>query len=74
MVSPQVFMGGAMALLCCAAFRYDRWFLAETKKGRRLVKAFGEIRAVWIWRMLALLGVIFGVCLATGIVSPLHWD
>lgn len=34
----------------------------------------GETRAVWIWRGFLLIGVVFGVCLATGQINPMSWD
>lgn len=67
-------MGGAVAILCGAAIRYDRWFIANTGKGRRLAETFGESRAVWVWRVALLAGVAFGLLLATGQINPLRWD
>ena len=74
MLNPQSFIGGAVAVLCGAALRYDRWFLEETTKGRRLVKWLGEARAVWVWRFALAVGIAFGVALAGGIVNPLTWE
>lgn len=74
MVNPQLFMGGAVALLCGVALPYDRWFLTETSKGRRLVKWLGESRAIWTWRCMLIVGIAFGLALATGLVNPMSWD
>lgn len=74
MLNPQLFMGGAVAVLCGAALRYDRWFLEETTKGRRLVNWLGETRAVWVCRFALAVGIAFGVALASGIVNPVAWE
>ena len=39
-----------------------------------MAKAFGERKAVWIWRFLLAAGAIFGVCLAVGYISPVTWN
>lgn len=73
MISPQLFMGSAVALLCGVAFPYDRWFLTETTKGRRLVRWLGEPRAILVWRIALMIGIAFGIALACGVVNPLSW-
>ncbi len=65
-------MGSAVAALCGWGLYHDRWFLASTKKGQRLVRWFGEKRAVWVLRALCVLGILFGVFLATGVVNPIN--
>ncbi len=67
-------MGVAVAALCCLGFWRGQWCLTETKKGRRLVDAFGAARALFLWRMILLLGVGFGVALAMGVINPVSWD
>ena len=66
-------MGIAIVLTCLMVLFRDRWFLAETTKGRRLVERFGAERAVWILRALLLLIAIFGGLLARGVIRPIQW-
>ena len=72
-MNEQIFMGSSVALLCITGLWKAQWFLENTRKGQRFVKIFGEERAIWAWRVLLLLGVIFGTLLATGIINPIHW-
>ena len=74
MISPQIFMGIAVAFLCGVAIFNGRWFLTETAKGRRLVSWLGEPRAVLVWRTVLAAGIAFGVSLAAGIVNPVAWE
>lgn len=74
MVNSQVFMGAAIAFICGLGIWRAQWCLAETAKGRRLVDAFGSVRALLMWRMFLLLGVAFGVALAAGFVNPVSWE
>jgi len=74
LVTSQLFIGGAVAILCGIAFRYDQWFIHSTPKGSRLKEMFGEARAVWVWRTILLAGVAFGACLATGMINPMTWN
>jgi hypothetical protein len=74
LVSPQLFIGGAVAILCTAAVGYDQWFVHQTSKGRWMARTFGVRNAVWIWRFLLAAGATFGLCLAFGYVSPMTWN
>ncbi|NQV26685.1 MAG: hypothetical protein HQ518_20215 [Rhodopirellula sp.] len=74
LVSPQVFIGVAIAALSVVGFRCDQWFVHRTTKGQRLKAVFGERKAIWIWRGFLLSGVVFGSCLATGQVNPMTWN
>ena len=74
MISPQLFMGSAVALLCGVAILNGRWFLTETTKGRRLVNWLGEPRAALVWRAVLLIGIAFGISLAMGLVNPVAWE
>lgn len=67
-------MGAAIAFICGLGIWRAQWCLAETAKGRRLVDAFGSVRALLMWRMFLLLGVAFGVALAAGFVNPVSWE
>lgn len=66
-------MGVGVVVLCAAGLWQDRWFLRNTKKGQRLIRWFGEERAVWILRSLLSAGALFGLLLATGIINPVRW-
>ena len=73
-VSSQVFMGAAIAVVCGLGIWQAQWCLAETAKGRRLVDAFGSGRALLVWRLILLLGLAFGAALAAGVVNPVSWE
>lgn len=66
-------MGLAIVLASLLLLIRERWFLAETAKGRRLVKSFGDSRALWILRGLLLAVAAVGALLAGGIIRPVHW-
>lgn len=73
-ISQDTAMGIAIVLTCLMILVRERWFLAETNKGRRLVGRFGPTRAMWILRGLLLTFALFGCCLATGVVRPIQWQ
>jgi hypothetical protein len=66
-------MGMAVALLCATGLWHDRWFLENTGKGQRLVRWLGEANALWTLRGLFVAGILFGVLLAVGIITPIRW-
>ncbi len=72
-LSQDMVMGTAIVLVCLILLFRERWFLAETGKGQRLVRRFGIARAVWILRGLLLVIAILGGLLAGGIVRPIRW-
>ena len=69
----QVFIGVAIALLCLVGLWKDRWFLANTRKGQRLVGWFGEKAAIWGLRFFLALGVLFGIRLSADMIRPVVW-
>lgn len=71
--SQDVVMGTAIVLVCLMLLVRERWFLAETGKGQRLVRRFGMARAVWILRGVLLGIAILGGLLAGGIIRPVQW-
>lgn len=73
MPKDQILMGLAMAMLCLTGLVKDRWLLANTNKGRRLVGWLGETRALWLFRVLMGFGIVFGVLLAGNWIRPVHW-
>ena len=73
MLNEQIFMGSSVALLCVTGLWKAQWFLENTRKGQRIVKIMGEQRAIWFWRVLLILGILFGTSLAAGIINPIQW-
>lgn len=73
MPNEQILMGFAVAALCAAGLWKDRWFLANTKKGRRLAAWLGETKALWVLRGLFGVGILFGLLLAGDVIRPVHW-
>ncbi len=71
--SQDTAMGIAIVFACLMILFRDRWFLAETTKGQRLVQRYGAQRAVWILRGLLLVIAVFGGLLASGVVRPIKW-
>lgn len=69
----QILIGSVTALLCVFGLVKSEWILQNTKKGERLVRWFGETRAIWILRGLLVLGGLFGVLLASNIIKPIQW-
>ena len=73
MPKEQIVIGVVVAVLCTVGLFNDRWFLAETRKGQRLVGWLGEQNALWVLRGLFTLGVAFGALLATDVLGPIRW-
>lgn len=74
MISEQAFIGGATAVLCATGIWHQAWLLEHTKKGRKLVRWFGDEPAQWVLRLLLVFGLGFGVLLAAGVLNPVRWD
>lgn len=72
-VSQDTAMGVAMILFCLMLLFRERWFLAETTKGQRLVQRFGSATAIWILRGCLFAVALLGGLLAVGIVKPIRW-
>ncbi|MBS0206884.1 MAG: hypothetical protein JSS49_28755 [Planctomycetes bacterium] len=72
-VSQDATMGIAIVLACLMILVRERWFLAETSKGRGLVQWCGPTRALWLLRGILLALAAFGGLLASGQVRPLRW-
>ncbi len=71
--SDQVLMGVGVAVVCLAGLVRADWFLAETRKGQRLVRWLGQPWAGRVFRALMGLGIVFGLLLASGVVNPVQW-
>ena len=74
MAAEQVFIGLTTSGLCAVGLAREAWFLSETKKGQRLVRLCGTRNAMWVLRGLFVVGVLFGLALATGVVNPIRWS
>lgn len=72
-LNDRILVGVVTALLCAWGLWAERWFLAETRKGRALVRRFGPERAAWILRALCAAGIVFGTLLAIGVIRPVQW-
>jgi len=72
-LNEQIFIGSSVAVICATGLWKSRWFLENTSKGQRIVKMMGEHRAIWFWRVLLILGILFGTSLAAGIINPIQW-
>jgi len=73
MIPQHVMVGGLMCLLCSLLAIKSQWFLAHTRKGAFLTRQFGDDRAPWVLRGLALGGIVFGLLLALEVVRPIQW-
>lgn len=69
----QLIMGLSVSGVCLAGILKRRWFLLNTRKGRALVTHFGDTNAARVLSVIFLLGALFGVLLATGVVRPISW-
>lgn len=73
MKTEQMVMGALVALLCAAGLWHARWLARETVKGQWLTRRLGADRALWTLRALLVLGITFGILLATNIIRPVRW-
>lgn len=73
MLNEQILIGALIVLLCATGLWHDRWFLENTRKGQRLIRWFGEGKALWVLRAFLGGGVVFGILLAVGIIRPVQW-
>lgn len=67
-------MGSVMAAVCLWGLVKSRWFLAQTPKGQRLQKWFGETYGLLVLRLLLALGTTAGAALAADWIRPLSWE
>ena len=72
-ISQDAAMGIAIVLACLMILVREKWFLAETTKGQRLVRWFGAVRALWILRAVLLTISAVGGLLAGGVIQPIRW-
>ncbi|QDV51461.1 hypothetical protein [Gimesia fumaroli] len=73
-LSENELIGGTVLILSLWGLIKDQWFLANTRKGQRLLEWFGPGRAIWVLRLIFLIGIIFGALLATGLIQPIQWE
>jgi hypothetical protein len=72
-ISQDTAMGVAIVLTALMLLFRERWFLAETTKGQRLVQRFGADTALWVFRGCLFAVALLGGLLAVGIVKPIRW-
>ncbi|MFV0444738.1 MAG: hypothetical protein ACK5Q5_14295 [Planctomycetaceae bacterium] len=70
----QIVIGGMTAAMCLAGLLKETWLLEQTRKGQRLTQWCGVAAAPWVLRGLLMIGVGFGLALATGVINPLRFD
>ncbi len=75
MPSPQhqILMGVSVSCACLAGLIRQRWLLANTSKGQRLVRWCGEPTARYVWGLICVAGIVFGSLLATDVIRPMNW-
>lgn len=69
-MNEQQLIGSVVALLGGVGWYHQRWLLERTPKGRRLVWWFGATGGPWVLRFLLAAVVVFGVLLASDVISP----
>ena len=69
----QIAIGVTVALLCAAGLGSAGWFVRETAKGQWLARRLGDDRALWTFRLLFGLGIVFGLLLAANVIRPVQW-
>lgn len=69
----QILMGIATAAACGWAIAKRRWLLTRTRKGRWLSQRLGREGASRFLVALLAAGVVFGLLLATNVISPVRW-
>jgi hypothetical protein len=69
----QILIGGIFALVCLIVAWNARWMVEHSRVGRGLASRLGETRAIWTIRAVFAACAVFGVLLATDVVSPVHW-
>ena len=72
-MNEQALIGLLVAALCGLGLWHDRWFLTRTRKGRRLIRWFGETRGLWMLRGVFIAGAAFGLLLAADMIRPVPW-
>jgi len=70
-MNEQQLIGSMVAVLGGVGWFYQRWFLEQTPKGRRLVSWFGATGGPWVLRVLLAAVVVFGALLASDMIGPL---
>ena len=69
----EMIIGFGTAGLCMVGFVKCQWFLDNTTKGQRLVDRFGPEKAATVFRLMMMIGCIFGGLLGIGIIKPIQW-
>jgi hypothetical protein len=72
-IRQHVAVGMMVIALSLFVIAKERFILEKTHKGQRLVSWFGNDRALWVLRTLALLAILFGALLAAEIIRPIKW-
>lgn len=69
-MNQQLFMGAAIVLLSLVGLQFTPRFVLASHMGRKLQARLGESRAVLIARGFLIASLVFGICLASGVINP----
>lgn len=70
MPKDQIFIGSVFAVVCLIVVWQARWMSEHSRMGRGLASWLGETAGLWTLRGIFAALAVFGVLLATGVVSP----
>ena len=73
MPTEQIFIGSVFALVCLVVVWQAPWMCEHSRFGRGLARRLGEPAGVWTLRAIFAALAVFGLLLASGVVSPLRW-
>lgn len=69
----SLLLGLGTALIGATGLVRREWWLTETPKGRFLVESMGPMKARLLHAGICLVFLVFGVLLASGVLTPLRW-
>ena len=69
-MTQQSFMGLAIVVLSMIGLLFTPKFLLASHMGRKLKARVGDARALGIARIILVSSLLFGACLAMGLINP----
>ncbi len=70
-MTQDAFMGLAVSALCLLGLRETDRLLEVSRMARQLVASQGKAKAQMIVRALLMIGLVFGLSLAMGLIKPM---